>query len=267
MFPTTIWTTIVHAGAEDSGALERFARRYRDPILAAIRSRGWSLADAEDICQDVFVRLLKGEVLARADASRGRFRGLLLAVTRHVILDRLRRRREPTMGDATVEVPADRLDDFDVSFDEAWALALAERAMVRLREQQSPYYTVLLARLEGREHDRNKLWIARKKLSDLVRAEVAETCLSPEQFADEMARLSLRQRELGKLRKNPETGAVRLRTSGQYTAQPKKQQSQNSKRYRGHASGKGQDHGHASHRRNSQGGILVSLRGSPELVR
>ncbi|MEM7165370.1 MAG: sigma-70 family RNA polymerase sigma factor [Planctomycetota bacterium] len=196
MFPTTIWTTILQAGNDDSAALERFARRYRAPILAAIRGRGWSDTDAEDICQDVFVRLLHGNVLARAEAAKGRFRGLLLGVTRHVILDRVRKKQLPTVGDADVATASAEIDDspelagWEAQFDEAWALALAERAMARLRDQRSPYFDVLVDRLDGRDHDRNKLWIARKKLSELVRAEVAETCATPDQFEEEMARLA-----------------------------------------------------------------------------
>lgn len=195
MFPTTIWTTIVQAGARDGAALERFARRYRGPILSAIRGRGWSDSDAEDLCQDVFVRLLKGEVLARADAGRGRFRSLLLGVTRHVILDALRRKRLPTVADVDGWVAPGGADgdgagaSFKSGFDQAWALALAERALARLRKQESPYHAVLVERLEGRPHDRNRLWIARRKLTALVRAEVAETCASAEDFADEIARL------------------------------------------------------------------------------
>lgn len=192
MFPTTVWTTIQQAASSDSAALERFARRYRAPIVAAIRSRGWSSPDAEDLCQDVFVRLLHGEVLSRADATRGRFRSLLLGVTRHVILDRVRknRRTEQTLGEATGEIPAADLEDFDAAFDEAWALAIAERAMARLRQQGSTYYDVLIARLNNQKQDRNRLWIARTKLTELVRSEVAETCSGPEEFADEMARLA-----------------------------------------------------------------------------
>ena len=103
VFPTTIWTTIHQAGEQDTVALEDVAQRYRQPVFEYIRRRGFNGNDAEDICQDVFVRVLQGGVLAKADRQRGRFRSLLLSVTTHVILDRLRKRRETPVEDLETE--------------------------------------------------------------------------------------------------------------------------------------------------------------------
>lgn len=172
MFPTTIWTTIEMAGARDPGALEAFAREYRAPVLAAIEQRGFADGDAEDLCQEVFLRILSGDVLARADAAKGRFRSLLLAVTMHVVQHRLAKRREIVTDDLE---PLER----DPDFDRAWVLHLAERAMRRLRAASSPYFEVLRDHLAGTVQDRNKLWIARNKLQALIRDEVARTCSSP----------------------------------------------------------------------------------------
>ena len=72
VFPTTIWTTIHRAGEQDSLALEHVAERYRQPVLEFVRRRGFQGSDAEDICQDVFLRVLQGGVLAKADRDRGR---------------------------------------------------------------------------------------------------------------------------------------------------------------------------------------------------
>jgi RNA polymerase sigma-70 factor (ECF subfamily) len=159
VFPTTIWTTIREAGADDRQALETFADRYRGPVLEYIQRRGFRGADADDICQDVFVRVLKGGVLAKADRARGRFRSLLLAVTTRVIQDRLRKRRETPVE--TIE--PEHVDETE--FDRAWAWHLTARALERLREQGSPYYEVLEEHLAGRPQDRQRLWIARKKLA------------------------------------------------------------------------------------------------------
>lgn len=183
MFPTTIWTTIREAGANDAEALERFARDYRGPVLRFVAGRGFEGGDAEDLCQDVFLRILNGGVLARADAARGRFRSLLLSVVKHAIADRLRRRGETPEADLE---PADR----DPDFDREWVLELSERALLRLREEGSPYYQVLREHLEGRPQDRNKLWIARRKLRAFLRHEVALTCSSPAELEGELAYLS-----------------------------------------------------------------------------
>src|SRR5262245_49640276 len=102
MFPTTVWTVIRKAGANDRQAMEGFARDYRLPVLRYIERRGFSRNDAEDLCQEVFLRILSSQVLARVDRELGRFRSLVLAVTKHV-LQRARRgssrepRREPDL--------------------------------------------------------------------------------------------------------------------------------------------------------------------------
>ena len=183
VFPTTIWTRISEAGAEDESALEDFAVRYRPAVLEFIQRRGFTGTAADDLCQEVFLRVLRGGVLAKADQSRGRFRSLLLTVTTRVIQDRFRKRREAPTEDLE---PATRQPDFDRS----WALHLTERAMAELREQGSPYYDVLRDHLGGKSQNRNKLWIARKKLATLIRKEVAFTCVSHEDFEAEMAYLS-----------------------------------------------------------------------------
>ena len=185
VFPTTIWTTIHRAGDQDSSALERVAERYRQPVLEFIRRRGFQGSDAEDLCQDVFVRILQGGVLAKADRNRGRFRSLMLSVTTHVILDCLRKRREVTVQNAEPPAPS-QTDDFD----QAWALHLTDQAIQRLREEGSPYYDVLEGHLSGRPQNRNKLWIARRKLAAAIRREVAFTCATREDFDEEMAHLA-----------------------------------------------------------------------------
>ena len=183
MFPTTVWTTIRRAGDEDDAALERFARAYRAPVLRYIRGRGFAPGDAEDLCQEVFLRILNGRVLERADARHGRFRSLLLSVTRHVIVDRARRRSETPV--ANLE-PVDR----DPDFDREWALELTWRAIDSLRQSGSRYHEVLSAHLDGKPTDRQKLWIARRKLAELIRADVARTCGSHEEFEAEVSYLS-----------------------------------------------------------------------------
>ncbi len=172
--------------------------RYRQPILEFIRTRGFQGNDAEDLCQDVFVRVLKGGVLAKADRDRGRFRSLLLSVTTHVILDRLRKRRETPVEDPELHQPAGSQEP---EFDQGWALYLTQRAMERLADEGSPYYKVLEGHLSGNPQDRNKLWIARRKLAAHIRREVAFTCATRDDFEEEMAYLARFLRPRG-----PKTG-------------------------------------------------------------
>jgi DNA-directed RNA polymerase specialized sigma24 family protein len=180
MFETTIWTVIRKAGHRDPASLEEFAARYRPAVLAFIRRKGFTETDADDLCQDVFVRILSGGVLAKADAAKGRFRSLVLAVTIHVLQDRWR--KKPDLPRAPEAV------DHDPEFDRAWVVHLAERAMNRM---ESPYGEVLRAHVAGDSQDRNKVWIARRRLVALIREEIAFTCASREEFEQEIAALGI----------------------------------------------------------------------------
>jgi DNA-directed RNA polymerase specialized sigma24 family protein len=148
--------------------------------------RRYSEAEADDIVQDVFVRLLGSPVLSGADPSKGRFRSLLLAVTRHALADRARKRREPTFETIEVAQRAER----DDAFDRAWVLHLSHVAIEKLREEGSPYYEVLAGHIAGLPQERRRLWIARRKLISLIRHEIAMTCASHEEFEQEAAYLS-----------------------------------------------------------------------------
>jgi RNA polymerase sigma factor (sigma-70 family) len=191
LFPETSWTTIRSAGNRDEPALERFAARYREPVRAFIGSRGVRDFEADDLCHEVFLRLLKSETLAAADPARGRFRSLIFAIAMHVIQDHGRKvRREPRAADIPEPVDPASLPDKDADFDRAWILHLSERAMARLREESPGYHGALKESLEGTAHDRQKVWIARKKLVALIRDEVARTCSSHQDFEAEVAYLS-----------------------------------------------------------------------------
>jgi DNA-directed RNA polymerase specialized sigma24 family protein len=183
VFQTTVWEVVQAAGAGDENALSRLAEDYRTPILGFIRSRGIDKPLAEDLCHDVFVRLLSGGVLAKADPDRGRFRSLLCTVTVRVLQDWSRRHRE---------VPADDLDPAAPmpGFDRLWTLYLVERAFAQLRATSPRSAEIIRDHLEGRDPHRNKLWIARQKLAALVRQQIALTCRTPAELEDELACLA-----------------------------------------------------------------------------
>ena len=184
MFPPTVWTVVRRAGANDPEAMDRVAEAYRQPVLDFLRAHGAPAQDADDLCQDVFVRVLKGGVLAKADRSRGRFRALLGTVTINVLRDRWRRRRPaPTAGEIESAAP-------EPDFDRIWALHLVERALRQLEAGEPESHAVLAAHLDGAAQPRKRLWRARRKLASLVRREVALTCRSHEEVEEELAVLA-----------------------------------------------------------------------------
>jgi len=150
-FPTSIWTRILQVRKDPEGVKDLVVRRYRPAVYEFARKRGLSHEDAEDVAQEVFLRVCAEGFLERADRQRGKFRALLLAVSRHVIASHQRRtlaarrdrRREVALED--FEFPADIPPDGD--FDLAWAKNLAQLAMERLKGK--PSLDLLLARMEG----------------------------------------------------------------------------------------------------------------------
>ena len=81
----------------DEGAMAEVVRRHREPVVAFARRLVGDHARAEEICQEVFVRLW--ERCDRFDPQRGALRTFLLAMTHGRALDVVRsdvarRRRE-----------------------------------------------------------------------------------------------------------------------------------------------------------------------------
>ena len=81
-FPKTCWTLVVAAGDplrdDCRNALVRLCENYWYPVYAYVRRRDYPEAEAQDLTQDFFVRILEGRYLNRADPNRGRFRSFLL---------------------------------------------------------------------------------------------------------------------------------------------------------------------------------------------
>ena len=87
---TTHWTAVMAAARGDTGAvaaLETLCRTYWYPLYAYVRRRGSSPADAEDLTQGFFERLLRLNSLADVKEERGKFRSFLLASLNHYIAD------------------------------------------------------------------------------------------------------------------------------------------------------------------------------------
>jgi DNA-directed RNA polymerase specialized sigma24 family protein len=183
VFQTTVWEVVRAAGAGDETALGLIAEEYRTPILSFIRGRGIDRPQAEDLCHDVFVRLLAGGVIAKADPDRGRFRSLLCMVTTRVLQDWSRRHRELTSDEIDPVAPAP-------AFDRLWTLHLVERAFRQLQVTSPKSYETLRDHLGGQSPHRNKLWLARRRLAALIRQEIARTCRTPEELEAEVACLS-----------------------------------------------------------------------------
>lgn len=78
-FLTTQWSVVLQArnprASQAAGALEALCRSYWFPLYAHVRRQGMSPADAQDVTQAFFERLLERKTLELADRERQRLRG------------------------------------------------------------------------------------------------------------------------------------------------------------------------------------------------
>src|SRR5258708_1552921 len=101
-FATTRWSLVVSAQApgtpEARQALAALCRLYWYPLYAYVRRRGHPHADAEDLTQEFFARLVEKDSLAGVRASRGRFRSFLLTACQHFLANEWDRARALRRG-------------------------------------------------------------------------------------------------------------------------------------------------------------------------
>ena len=148
-FATTQWTMVLHAGRSDStnarNALAQLCLSYWYPLYAYVRRRGNSPADAEDLTQGFFTRLLELNSLADVRREKGKFRSFLLASLNHYLSDEWDRARAQKRGEGRVvsldgdlaeerfsHEPADALTP-EKLFDKKWALTLLESVVQKLQ--------------------------------------------------------------------------------------------------------------------------------------
>lgn len=153
-FPSSIWTRIIQFKKDPEQVKDQIVRRYRQPVYEFVRRQGLSHEDAEDLAQEVFSRIARDEFLEKADRRRGKFRSLLLAVTRHVIAS-FRRYEFAAQRDRRKEVPIEDLEvpqavAPDGDFDRLWVKNLIQEAMDRLKSD--PALAALRLQLEGKSY-------------------------------------------------------------------------------------------------------------------
>ena len=137
-FATTRWSLILDArGAPEDArpALEEICRAYRGPVLSYVRRAGHAGADAEDLTQEFFARLLERRWDERADPARGRFRSFLLTALKRFLIDQHAARTAQKRGGA-LSHDDDGLETIagpealspEAAFERAWAATVIERA-------------------------------------------------------------------------------------------------------------------------------------------
>jgi RNA polymerase sigma factor (sigma-70 family) len=206
IFATTHWTVVLAAGKrsspEASRALEELCKTYWFPLYAYVRRRGHAKADAEDLVQAFFARLLAKNFLAGLDSEKGKFRAFLLAALKHFLANEWDKAQAQKRGggaahlsldwqtaDTKFQVAAQNEPSPDKAFDREWALALLARVIERLQKECA-------AEGKGKLFEQLKTFLMAGK-GESAQAEVART-LGMEEGAVRVAvhRLRKRYREL-----------------------------------------------------------------------
>ena len=206
-------------------ALADLCKTYWRPIFAFICRRGYSVPDAQDLTQDFFLMVLEGDLLKRADPSRGRFRSLLLkALQDFLVDDTIRKRARKRGGDmkfvswdewiaeapSHLSVSAQEAEKWPAEkiYDVRWAATAAEHALRHLGEEceargRRRVFDVLSDYLAAERRDvsyqklskslgvpeasvKRLVHQLRQRYRALLREEVAQTVEKPEDVDDEL---------------------------------------------------------------------------------
>jgi DNA-directed RNA polymerase specialized sigma24 family protein len=93
LFPSTHWSVILAARRSHAepqlaqAALAELCQTYWAPLYSFVRSRGYTVHDAQDFTQSFFVYLIEHKIYARVDRQKGRFRSFLLASLKNFLAD------------------------------------------------------------------------------------------------------------------------------------------------------------------------------------
>jgi RNA polymerase sigma-70 factor (ECF subfamily) len=209
---------------EGAAALERLCRAYWTPLYAFIWHRGYSEADAQDLTQEFFARLIERKEFDGLSPRKGKFRTFLLTALTHFLSNERDRERAVKRGGGRHLIsldelqaeqrrhlePADSISP-DKLFDARWALTVLERALAVLRQEmtcqgkerqfeelrdflsaeaQDGEYGVAAERL-GATLELVAVMVhrLRRRYRELVRAEVAQTVIGPLELEEEMRHL------------------------------------------------------------------------------
>lgn len=129
-------------------ALEKLCRSYWQPLYSFVRRKGYSEADAQDLTQDFFQRLLERKYLKLADRGRGKFRTFLLNSLQHFLVNEWERAHTVKRGggrtilswdaataeaqyqaDAATQLTPEKL------YERRWAATVLQHVLSRLREE------------------------------------------------------------------------------------------------------------------------------------
>jgi RNA polymerase sigma-70 factor (ECF subfamily) len=160
-FATTHWSVVLTAQSQSPAsqdALEQLCRAYWPPIYSFLRRKGRTEAEAREVIQGFFARLLERRVFGSTRRGNGRLRAYLLASLKQYLANERRRAGSAKWAVERATIPLEEMQDAtefgsptecpDRIFDQRWAITVLDQAMARLtRESKHLPSAALDARL------------------------------------------------------------------------------------------------------------------------
>lgn len=227
-FASTHWSLVVSAARQSSPhsreALEELCAIYWPPLYWHVRRLGYDAAQAQDLTQGFFCRLLEKRALEYVDRERGKFRSFLLASLRHYLANEYDHAHAQKRGGGQTILPIDLRSaesgyslepSHDLTaeklFEKRWALTVLETSLAALQRQYqqagkaglfdaiAPFmtaqsdlttYAEIAQRLDMTESAvRMAVSRMRRRYRDKIRTEVARTLDDSDDIDQEMQHL------------------------------------------------------------------------------
>ncbi len=227
-FETTQWSLVMLAAhrssAESEQAMSSLCQAYYLPLYAYARRRLGDAEQAQDVTQSFFAALLEKNYLNSVDCSKGRFRAFLLTALKRLMANEWRKQRTLKRGSGKIGFSIDlgRAEQFfrdersaaltaEQQFDRAWVRTLLDHVFKQLRVEfeiagKAEQFDVLREfitpggdpaamaevadRLELNEStSRVAVHRLRKRFRQVLREQVAQTVVDPDDVDDEIRSL------------------------------------------------------------------------------
>jgi RNA polymerase sigma-70 factor (ECF subfamily) len=227
-FTSTHWSQVVTAADASSPraaeALAQLCRTYWYPLYVFIRRQGIDAAEAQDLTQAFFARLLEKNFIAAAAEEKGRFRSFLLVALKRFLINERERGQAQKRGGGRLLIA---LDDTEAEgryrlepatdltperiYERRWAISLLDQVMRGLRREyaadgREEWFDALKVFLYDERGPASQAEIGRRfgvsesavksavhrlraRYREQLREEVANTVANPSEIDDELRHL------------------------------------------------------------------------------
>ena len=227
-FASTHWSVVLAAkngeAPRASEALEQLCRTYWPPLYAFIRREGHNEAEAKDLTQEFFLRMIERDFLQHLRHQRGRFRSFILTFLKNFLLEQRGKAAAQKRGGGKIFLPLDSIEapgsyfaepvdtlSPDQVFERRWAQTVFQVALNRLRDEYvetgrgpffdrlkdfqprepgAPSYAEIGAGFDMTEAAvKSAVQRMRQRHREILREEIAHTVTSPAEIDEEVRHL------------------------------------------------------------------------------